>query len=207
MKKVIGAIILLLALIGVFFIGKQFGGKTVSQQVVSNSMIVREIAELASLEVQGNASIKRSNVDNDGTWGGNMKKLFIESTIQVQVPYTAKYGVNVDDKNFNIDVAEKKVTVTLPAPRLLSYELKVDQMQTSNKKGLLMFQDDETYTDVQKKLYQESRGQLEQNVTYLQQSKDKIKNTIARYYAPLGYEVQLKFGNDAAVTILPLKKD
>ncbi|UYQ91309.1 DUF4230 domain-containing protein [Chitinophaga horti] len=207
MKKIIGWLLLVLALIGVFFIGKQFGGKTVSEQVVSNSLIVREIAELASLEVQGNASIKRSNVENDGTWSNNMRKLFMESTIWVNVPYTAKFGVDLDDKNFDIDVSEKRVTVHLPVPKLLSYELKIDKMETSNKKGWLMFSDDETYTDVQKKLYQTSRGQLEHNVTYLQSAKTKIQQVIARYYEPLGYEVRVQFGSENAVTVLPLKKD
>ncbi|WP_295116809.1 DUF4230 domain-containing protein [uncultured Chitinophaga sp.] len=207
MKKILLWLIIILAFVGIFFIGKQFGGKTVSQQVLSNSYIVREIAELASLEVQGNASIKRSNVEGDGSWSDNMKKAFMENTIWVNVPYTAKYGVNIDEKNFEVDVSQKKVIVHLPAPKLLSYELRIDRMETSNRKGLFITSNDDTYTDVQKKLYQTSREQMEQNVTYLQQSKDKIKNVIARYYTPLDYEVQVKFGSDPAVTILPLKKD
>jgi hypothetical protein len=48
---------------------------------------------------------------------------------------------------------------------------------------------------------------MEINGAYLQQSKDKIKSIIARYYTPLHYEVQVKFGSEPAVTILPLKKD
>lgn len=207
MKKILLWLIIILAFVGIFFIGKQFGGKTVSQQVLSNSYIVREIAELASLEVQGNASIKRSNVEGDGSWSDNMKKAFMENTIWVNVPYTAKYGVNIDEKNFEVDVSQKKVIVHLPAPKLLSYELRIDRMETSNRKGLFISSNDDTYTDVQKKLYQTSREQMEQNITYLQQSKDKIKNVIARYYTPLDYEVQVKFGGDPAVTVLPLKKD
>jgi hypothetical protein len=207
MKRILLWLIIILAFVGIFFIGKQFGGKTVSQQVLSNSYIVREIAELASLEVQGNASIKRSNVEGDGSWSDNMKKAFMENTIWVNVPYTAKYGVNIDEKNFEVDVSEKKVTVHLPAPKLLSYELRIDRMETSNRKGLLIGSNDDTYTDVQKKLYQTSREQMEINGADLQQSKDKIKSIIARYYTPLHYEVQVKFGSEPAVTILPLKKD
>jgi hypothetical protein len=146
--------------------------------------MVREIAELASLEVQGVASIKRSNLENDGGWADNFKKLFLENTIWVSIPYLAKYGVDVNEKNFRVSVTDKKITVQLPAPRLLSYELKVDKMETANRKGWLLTQDDETYTAVQKKLYQTSREQLAGNAIYLQQSKDKIKNIITRYYQP-----------------------
>lgn len=207
MKKIFGWLILILALIGIFFIGRYFGGNTVNQQVLSNSLIVREIAELSSLEVQGNANIKRSNVLGDGSWSDNIKKAFIENTIWVSVPYTAKYGVDVDEKNFKVNVADKKVTVTLPAPKLLSYELRIDHMETSARKGLFMSSDDETYTDVQKKLYQTSRQQMETNVLYLQQSKDKIRKIISQYYTPLAYEVLVKFGDEPAQVVIPLKKD
>jgi hypothetical protein len=168
----------------VFWLGKQFGSRSVSQQVLSNSTMVREIAELASLEVQGVASIKRSNLENDGGWADNFKKLFLENTIWVSIPYLAKYGVDVNEKNFRVSVTDKKITVQLPAPHLLSYELKVDKMETANRKGWLLTQDDETYTAVQKKLYQTSREQLAGNAIYLQQSKDKIRKIITQYYQP-----------------------
>ena len=175
----------------IFWLGKQFGSRTISQEVLSNSMIVREIAELSSLEVQGVASIKRSNLDNNGEWSDNLKKVFLENTIWVSIPYLAKYGVNVNEKDFRIAVSGKKITVRLPTPKLLSYELKVDKMETSNRKGWFLFQDDETYTEVQKKLYQTSRTQLESNAIYLQQSKDKIRKIITQYYQPFLHDHEL----------------
>lgn len=197
MKKIIQWIVVILLIVFIFWLGQWFGSKKVNQSILSNSLIVREIAELASLEVQGNASIKRSNVDNSGAWTDNLKKVFAENTIWVTVPYTAKYGVNIDDKNYNVSLKEKRVLVQLPAPVLLSYELRLNQMETANKKGWLMFSDDETYTDVQKKLYETTRAQLTQNNIYLEQSKEKIRQIIGTYYKPLGYEVEVKFGNEA----------
>lgn len=197
MKKIIQWIVVILLIVFIFWLGQWFGSKKVNQSILSNSLIVREIAELASLEVQGNASIKRSNVENNGDWTDNLKKVFAENTIWVTVPYTAKYGVNIDDRNFTVTLKEKRVVVQLPAPALLSYELRLNQMETANKKGWLMFSDDETYTDVQKKLYETSREQLKQNNIYLEQSKEKIRQIIGNYYKPLGYEVEVKFGNEA----------
>ena len=197
MKKIIQWIVVILLIVFIFWLGQWFGSKKVNQTILSNSLIVREIAELASLEVQGNASIKRSNVDNSGAWTDNLKKVFAENTIWVTVPYTAKYGVNIDDKNYNVSLKEKRVLVQLPVPVLLSYELRLNQMETANKKGWLMFSDDETYTDVQKKLYETTREQLTQNNIYLEQSKEKIRQIIGTYYKPLGYEVEVKFGNEA----------
>ena len=201
MKKLVQWLAVILFIVLIFWLGQRFGSRNVNQHILSNSLIVKEIAELASLEVQGNASIKRSNVDNSGDWADNLKKMFAENTIWVTVPYTAKYGVDVDEKNFSVSVNGKKVLVSLPAPKLLSYELRLNQMETANKKGWLMFSDDETYTGVQKKLYETSREQLQHNAVYLEQSKKKIRNIIGNYYAPLQYEVQVKFGDEPAQTL------
>ncbi|SEW35993.1 DUF4230 domain-containing protein [Chitinophaga arvensicola] len=205
MKKVFYLVVLVLFAILIFWLGKRFGSTNVSQQVISNSTIVKEIAELASLDVQGSASIKRSNIENSGDWTDNLKKAFLENTVWVTIPYQAKYGVNIDDKLFKVQMTDKKIVVHLPAPRLLSYELKMDRMETSNRKGWLQFQDDETYTDVQKKLYQTSRAQLENNPTYIQQSKEKIRKVMEQYYAPFLKDHTLDIQYDGETKLPELK--
>lgn len=74
MKKIIYIVLLLGIGLLIFWLGKRSGTRIVSQEVISNSLIVKEIAELASLDVQGNASIKRSNIENSGNWTDNLKK-------------------------------------------------------------------------------------------------------------------------------------
>ncbi|SKA41305.1 Protein of unknown function [Chitinophaga eiseniae] len=203
MKKIlyIAAFLLLAALL--FWLGKRFGSTNVSEQVISNSTIVKEIAELASLDVRGTSSIKRSNIEDSGGWSDNLKKAFLENTVWVSIPYQAKYGVNIDSSKFYVEVSNKKIIVRLPEPRLLSYELKVDRMETANRKGWFLFQDDETYTAVQKKLYQTSRDQLQNNQIYIQQSKDKIRKVMEQYYAPFlkDHTLEVQFG--AAGTATP----
>lgn len=204
MKKIIYLVLLLLVAGLIFWLGKRFGTTNVSQQVISNSTIVKEIAELASLDVQGSASIKRSNIEDSGGWTDNWKKAFFENTVWVSIPYQAKYGVNVDDKNFKVQQSNKKIIIQLPAPKLLSYELKIDKMETSNKKGLFLFQDDETYTEVQKSLYKSSRAQLENNPTYIQQSKEKIQKLMEQYYAPFmkDHTLEIEYTNDTKAPAL-----
>jgi hypothetical protein len=192
MKKFIRFVVFAALAVLLFWLGQQFGSKRVNQNILSNSLIVREIAELSSLEVQGVASIKRSNIDNDGSWTSSLKKSFLENTIWVSVPYLAKYGIDVSEKNFHVTVSDKKIVVKLPEPKLLSYELTMDKMETSNRKGWLLGQNDETYTDVQKKLYQTSREQLQNNKLYVNQSKDKISKIIKQYYQPFLADHQLE---------------
>jgi hypothetical protein len=203
MKRFFRFIFFTALVILIFWLGKQYGSKNVNQSILSNSLIVREIAELASLDVQGVANIKRSNIEEDGSWTSNMKKAFLENTIWVSVPYEAKYGVDVSEKNFHITVSDKRIQVKLPAPHLLSYELKIDKMETANRKGWFLFQDDETYTDAQKKLYQTSREQLENNQLYITQSKDKISAIIKQYYQPFlsDHQLEITFDNTAHETL------
>ncbi|MGN7819265.1 DUF4230 domain-containing protein [Chitinophaga varians] len=203
MKKILYIVAFLLLAVLLFWLGKRFGSSNVSEQVISNSTIVKEIAELASLDVQGSASIKRSNIEDSGGWSDNLKKAFLENTVWVTIPYQAKYGVNIDEKHFKVEVSNKKIIVHLPAPKLMSYELKVDKMETANRKGWLLFQDDETYTAVQKKLYQTSRSQLENNQLYIQQSKDKIRKVMEQYYAPFLKDHTLEVQFDGAATATP----
>ncbi|PSL46598.1 uncharacterized protein DUF4230 [Chitinophaga niastensis] len=204
MKRTIYLVVLVLLAILIFWLGKRFGSTSVSEQVISNSTIVKEIAELASLDVQGSASIKRSNIEESGDWTDNLKKTFLENTIWVSIPYQAKFGVNIDEKLFKVEMTAKKIVINLPAPHLLSYELKMDRMETSNRKGWLLFQNDETYTDVQKKLYQTSRAQLENNTIYIEQSKEKIKKVMMQYYAPFlkDHTLEIRYGTATAAPAL-----
>ncbi|MFB6454647.1 DUF4230 domain-containing protein [Chitinophaga sp. Hz27] len=200
MKKIIYTVILVLLAVLIFWIGRFFGSKNVSQQVISNSTIVKEIAELSSLDVQGSASIKRSNLTDGGSdWTDNLKKTFLENTIWVTIPYEAKYGVDIDEHNFKVNIEQKKIIIDLPSPKLLSYELKIDKMETANRKGLFLFQDDETYTDVQKKLYVETRAQMENSPAYIERSKAKIIGIMKEYYTPFlkDHILEVRFAGDS----------
>lgn len=194
MKKILTWAVIVLFIIGIFMLGRCTGNRsTVNESAVSNVLMIREIAELASLEVTGTASFKKSNIDNSGDWTDNLAKVFTENTVWVSVPYTAKYGVETDSTNVSISVAGKIVTVKLPLPKLLSYELQLNKMETSSRKGWFTFSDDETYTEVQKKLYETNRSQLEDNVMHQKQSMDKIIAILRNYYTPLGYELKVEF--------------
>lgn len=194
MKKILTWAVIVLFIIGIFMLGRCTGNRsTVNESAVSNVLMIREIAELASLEVTGTASFKKSNIDNSGDWTDNLAKVFTENTVWVSVPYTAKYGVETDSTNVSISVADKIVTVKLPLPKLLSYELQLNKMETSSRKGWFTFSDDETYTEVQKKLYETNRSQLEDNVMHQKQSMDKIIAILRNYYTPLGYELRVEF--------------
>src|SRR5690349_13469684 len=101
-------------------LGKLTSGPKEYTDLTQNYAFVRSIAELASLEVHGTTTLKSSNVSNDGSWTDELKRLFIERTVRLSVPYTAKYGVDMNDSSLRIIRSDSTLKVYLPQPKLLS---------------------------------------------------------------------------------------
>ena len=190
-------IFLLVIIIGAlaYFLGRKSVSRTV-ENVVMNQALIRQIAELSALEVQGNTSIRSSNITNDGSLSDNFKKLFLERTSDISVPFVAKYGIRLDNQKINIEAQNKRVYIVLPDPVLLSYELRLDKANTASRKGLLEGENEEAHNKLIRKLYVQSRAQLEANTGYREQSKEKIRKIIADYYTPLNFQVEVRFSDE-----------
>src|SRR4051812_7634459 len=103
MRRNLSWLILILAAIFVgFSLGKFFTKAPARTDITENYSFVRSIAELASLEVKGITTLTSSNVTNDGSWNDEFRRIFLEKTVRLSVPYTAKYGVNMNDSSLRI---------------------------------------------------------------------------------------------------------
>ena len=204
MRYLFYILVTLLIAVGCYFIGVHFTQRKYENTVINNYGYVREIAELASLEVNGTAAIRRSNLeDDDASMSGIFKKMFLEQTVSLSVPFTAKYGVNMKDSSFKILRKDSVVAIYLPPVQLLSFELYIDRMQANNKKGWLIGTDEELYSRAQQKMYKEARTQLAANAMNLQQSQAKISKLLTSYFQSVGLKAVCYFhGSD-----LTLKKD
>lgn len=189
-------ILFLVLLVGLlaYLLGRKSGSVTV-QNIVNNEVIVKQIAEFSSLEVRGNASIKSSNLQHDGSFTDRMRKLFMENTITVTVPYVAKYGVNLEAQKIRISDSNKRVTIYLPDPQLLSYELRMDRSTFSSAQGLLNTESHEDLLRVEQSLYTSTRGSMASNQIHLANARQKIVMVLHQYYRPTGYKVDVKFGD------------
>lgn len=177
-----------------YTIGKSIGEKNNETKLINNYSFVRNIIELAGLEVSGTTTYKTTNADSDGGFWSGVGNFFAEKTATVSIPYTAKYGVALKESDLKITKQDSVVLIQMPATALLSFELHLDRLETANKKGLLIFQDDEFYNELQKKLYAEARKQLEINAGFLKKSEQRIAEILSLYYQPLGLRVQIAFG-------------
>lgn len=173
------------ALFAGYHFGKLFTSRQNKMALIDNYSFVKEIAELATLEVKGNTTLTSTNVANDGSFTDELQRLFLERTVRLSAPYTAKYGVDLGDSSLRIVRNDSLLTIYLPPPKLLSYEMHIDRLEASNKKGWLLPENDDAYSAFQKKMYTDGRRKLETNEIYLKRSRDKICEIIQKYFVPL----------------------
>ncbi len=197
MRYLFWLIIIVVAIFAGYSLGKILNKPENNIQLTENYSFVKEIAELASLEVKGTTTLKSSNVNNDGSFSDDIRRLFIEKTVRLSAPYSAKFGVDLQDSSLRIIRTDSVLKVYLPKPKLLSYELHLDRLETSNRKGWLRPENDEAYITFQKKMYSEGRAQLENNNVFLNRSRDKVCGIIQRYFAPLGVRTVCIYGEEA----------
>ncbi|MBC7934877.1 MAG: hypothetical protein H7Y86_05910 [Rhizobacter sp.] len=52
----------------------------------------------------------------------------------------------------------------------------------------------DAFVKAQKEMYASANTTLENNAAYIKLAQDNIRNTLNRYYEPLGYKVNIVFG-------------
>ncbi|MBC7937934.1 MAG: DUF4230 domain-containing protein, partial [Rhizobacter sp.] len=131
-------IILLVAAVAwaFYFLGKKNGAGQTKTDIVQNVAIVKEIAQLASLEVGGTTKIKISNKGKNTVFWDKIKNYFAETTLQVSVPYEAKYGVDMRNQKMVVNTKAGTATIYLPAVKMLSMQLRLDKMESMQQTGI-----------------------------------------------------------------------
>src|SRR6478672_3300851 len=148
-------VIFLVSLIALafYFLGRNAGKGQTKTNIVQNVAIVKEIAQLASLEVSGTTQIKVSNRGDDGSAWEKLKNYFTENTLLLTVPYEAKYGVDMRNQKMNIDSKGSSVKIYLPPVKLMSMQLRLDKMESMQQTGILNTITLADVTKAQKQMY------------------------------------------------------
>lgn len=194
MKSSTLIIILLLALCGaMYFLGKRNGTTEIKSTVINNQQLVTQIAELSSLEVSGTTSVTLSNAGDNSSWWENLKDYLAENTLQVTVPYHAKFGVDIKDGKVAIEQSDTAIVLNFPALKMLSFQLDLDKLETMNQTGLFSRTSIADMKRAQQQLYVSAKGQLENNAGYKAKAKQHIAEIFTSYYKPLGYKVICTF--------------
>ena len=194
MKSSSVIIILLIAFaVSMYFLGKKNGTTELKATIINNALLVKQIAELSSLEVSGTTTTKLTNVgENAGMWE-SMKNYFAENTLQVSIPYIAKFGVDVSKVNISVNKNDSSFIINLPPCKMLSLQLQLDRVETMNQTGLFAHTTVADMRLAQQQLYAAANQQLSNNAAYLEKAKAHIAEIYSQYYQPLGYKVVCTF--------------
>ena len=184
----------------VYFWGRKNGSDNVISTVTQNVSLVEQIAELSALSVQGNTNAKISNNTGNGGMWDKFKNYLAENTLQVTIPYEAKYGIDIKNKKIKADTKDKTITLYFPAVKLLSLQLHLDKMEMMNQTGLFSSTSIADLANAEKRIYAEAMATLGGNEGYKKQAELQINNILKNYYEPLGYTVKCVFSDDEVST-------
>ncbi len=192
-------IILSICIAAAFFIGKKWGTKNISTSFINNQQMIKEITELGMIEVQGVSTFTSGNTSGSSDWFQMLKKYFIEQTVTIYVPYIAKYGFNLKDDRLMIKRDNMgAVVLHLPPPQLLSFELRLDKIDSHSKSGILIMSDDAKYKQAQKNLYQQGRTALISDEQHLDAAKKRVTELLQHYFKTINKPVTVLFDREIA---------
>jgi hypothetical protein len=194
MKSTTLIIVMLLLLCGaMYFLGKKNGTTEIKATIINNQLMVQQIAELSALDVSGTTTAKLSNAgDNSSFWEG-LKNYLAENTLQVTVPYHAKYGVDMSKGRVNINHNDTAVVLNFPPVKLLSFQLLLDKIEVMNQTGLFSRTTIADMRKAQQQMYVSANEQLSNNIGYQTKAREHITAIFEQYYKPLGYKVICNF--------------
>ncbi|MEI9935360.1 MAG: hypothetical protein WDM71_11055 [Ferruginibacter sp.] len=110
MKNWLFLLVFTLLLISIYFLGKKNGNTEEKVTIIQNVAAITQIAELSALEAKGTTTIKLSNAADQSNWWSSIKNYLVENTLQITVPYTAKFGVDMTQSLCNISVKDSIFT-------------------------------------------------------------------------------------------------
>lgn len=190
-------VLVLMVATAFYFLGKKNGVSDMKISMVENVEMIKQIAELAALDVTGNVRLKISNkADESGTWS-KLKNYFSENTLLVNVPYEAKFGVDMSNQKMKIDTKENTVIIYLPHSKLMSLQLKMDKMETMTQGGIFSSASMDDLVKAQKQLYTQALQKIEKDPAYISMAEKHIAEIMTNYYKPLGYTVKCIFGENS----------
>ncbi len=187
--------LVLLVALGFYLLGKKNSSNNITADIVQNVALVKEIAELSAVDVSGTTKIRISNKGDNATMFERLKNYFAENTLELSIPYEAKYGVDMANQKVDINQRDSVVYIYFPKCSLLSLQLRLDKVDAISKTGIFNSMTIEDVTGAQKKLYEDAAKLLEGNEKYLQMARERIEEILQKYYTPLNLKVICVFGD------------
>lgn len=183
------------ALLG-FLIARLAFKTNVTDTYIDNPSMIKQIAELSTLQVDGEAKLTESNIGSDKTIWQDIKNYFQERTLLLNIPYAVKYGCKLGDSDIMVKSDSKnELTITMSEPKVLSFEFRMDKLQQFSKNGAFVFQKDDRLKAPLQNLYNQTKTKMETNAENLKKAKENIQKILSSFFKPAGIKVSINFKN------------
>lgn len=94
-------------LFAVYKVAFEWGKDAGKSTFIQHYEIVKDIAELGALEVDGVAKYKSHECKEATTWSALINNIAFEKTVALDIPYIAKFGSKIKEDTFNITNRDK----------------------------------------------------------------------------------------------------
>ncbi len=181
------------------FIGLKLGEyfsvkkKEFHSQIITS---IKPIAKISTYKIHKIEEIQWTNQSNNQE-GINyivskIANLLYSKTLHISIPVTATYGLDLDSTNWYFKTNRDTIFMYIPQPKLLNFEIKWNEKKVVSEKGLLSFENDRQFDDLEKMFYRQKIAFYAQNDTALKKSKEIFENRIVKFYKNLGYNVVIR---------------
>lgn len=176
-----------------FVLGLYLGANKVREGLIANYPLFKKIISNTETEVDSAMFIALNPTEQPALFN-----LFNtnEGKVELTIPYHAKYGMDLEAKNFKTDRVKNDVELILPRVYLLNYAVAFDKILVNGKPSWKIFSDPKTFEIYKPQIEELVRLPLEKNKSHINEGKKNITTTAMWFLMPYKYNLRVFFNSE-----------
>jgi len=206
LKTFLVVVVLVAAIAGAFVAGMYSGAGKVRDGLLANYPLFKTLISNAQTEVDSVITISLSPTEDAALY--NFYKGSANEVV-LTIPYRAKYGMDLEAKNFKTDRKKDEVELILPRCYLMDYNLAFDDIKVNGINTWKHYSDAAAYSSVKPALNERVRMTLEKHKEHIKKGKHKITVAAMWFLMPYKFKPRVFFdGQEFPLPQVPgLNKD
>ncbi len=200
------AFVVIATIAGAFVFGMFKGANKVRDGLLANYPLFKQIISNAQSEFDSVMTVSLSPTENATLYNffkGN------QNEVVLSIPYRAKYGMDLEAKNFKIDREGNNLELILPRCYLMDYNLAFDDIKVNGINTWKHFNEAAAYGSIKKELNELVRMPLEKQKAHIKTAKHKITVSAMWFLMPYKFNLRVFFsGEEYPLPLVPgINKD
>jgi hypothetical protein len=192
MKKALVVILLLLVLAAVAAFSFFKGIDKVRDGLIANYPTVKNVIQGATTEFFDSLLTVRINSTENPELFAMLKGTGQGDSLELVIPYYARYGVDLSVRNFRVFRDGQTVEVWIPDSKLIYCELKFERLMVNGQSTVAS---GGNYPVLRQKMYELLLPLLEKNKANQKAAKKTVAKAVMFYFMPYKFDLKLYFDN------------